>query len=161
VLTEDQKRALRRSWRLLEPLGETVSELFYRRLFEIRPDLRPLFPQDMASQKRKLLLMLVFIVKSMDWPLEEWASEVDPESDLFLVVLALGRRHSHLYQVTDEHYGPVGEALIWTLEQGLGQAFEGATKAAWIQVYQFLSTAMKIAASADFIEPFRQAEVSG
>src|SRR5262245_16079445 len=71
VLTEDHKKALRHSWRLLEPLGETVSDLFYRRLFELRPDLRILFPPDMAAQKRKLLVMLMFIVKSMDWPIED------------------------------------------------------------------------------------------
>lgn len=154
MLTDDHRNALRRSWRLLEPLGETVSDLFYRRLFETRPDLRALFPQDMAAQKRKFLVMLVFIVKSLDWPIEDWAAEVEPESDLFLVILALGRRYSHLYQVTPDHYGPVGEALVWTLEQGLGQAFEGTTKAAWIQVYTFLATAMKLASTAELVEPF-------
>jgi hemoglobin-like flavoprotein len=151
VLDEDQKLALRRSWRLLEPLGETVSDLFYRRLFELRPELRPLFPDDMASQKRKLLMMLVFIVKSVDWPLAEWAVQIDAKDDLLLVVLALGRRHAQLYQVRDEYYGPVGEALVWTLEQGLGQAFEGTTKNAWQTVYAFLSATMRLAGSADFV----------
>jgi hemoglobin-like flavoprotein len=151
VLTEDHKQAIRRSWRLLAPLGETVSELFYRRLFEIRPELRNLFPTDMEAQKRKLLSMLVFAVKSLDWPLEEWREEVDPEDDLFLVILALGRRHRRLYHVEDDHYGPVGEALVWTLEQGLGQVFEGITKDAWIQVYGMLSTTMKIASAAEHV----------
>jgi hypothetical protein len=67
VLTEEHKQAIRRSWRLLAPLGETVSELFYRRLFELRPELRALFPADMEGQKRKLLAMLGFAVKSLDW----------------------------------------------------------------------------------------------
>jgi hemoglobin-like flavoprotein len=151
VLTEDHKQAIRRSWRLLTPLGETVSELFYRRLFEIRPELRDLFSNDMEAQKRKLLNMLAFAVKSLDWPLEEWREEVDPEDDLFLVILALGRRHSRLYHVEDEYYGPVGEALVWTLEQGLGQVFEGVTKDAWIQVYGMLSTTMKIASAAEIV----------
>jgi hemoglobin-like flavoprotein len=151
VLTEEHKQAIRRSWRLLAPLGETVSELFYRRLFELRPELRALFPADMEGQKRKLLAMLGFAVKSLDWPVEEWREEIDPEDDLFLVVLALGRRHRNLYRVDDEHYGPVGEALVWTLEQGLGQVFEGVTKAAWIEVYGMLSTTMKIASSAAFV----------
>jgi hemoglobin-like flavoprotein len=151
VLTEDHKQAIRRSWRLLAPLGETVSELFYRRLFEIRPELRNLFPAEMEAQKRKLLSMLVFTVKSLDWPLEEWREEVDPEDDLFLVILALGRRHRRLYHVEDDHYGPVGEALVWTLEQGLGQVFEGITKDAWIQVYGMLSTTMKIGSAAEHV----------
>ncbi len=150
MLTEEYKQAIRRSWRLLAPLGETVSDLFYRRLFELRPDLRGLFPGDMEAQKKKLLAMLVFTVKSLDWPIEEWSQEIDPEEDMFLIILALGRRHRHLYNVEDEHYGPVGEALVWTLEQGLGQVFEGTTKAAWIKVYGILSTTMKIARSANF-----------
>jgi hemoglobin-like flavoprotein len=154
VLTEEHKQAIRRSWRLLAPLGETVSELFYRRLFELRPDLRSLFPPDMEAQKRKLLAMLVFTVKSLDWPLEEWAQEIDPEHDLFLVILALGRRHRHLYKVEDEHFGPVGEALVWTLEQGLGQVFEGPVKAAWIKVYEMLSITMKLGGSAKFVGSF-------
>lgn len=151
MLTEDHKQAIRRSWRLLAPLGETVSDLFYRRLFELRPDLRSLFPADMDAQKKKLLAMLVFTVKSVDWPIEEWEQEIDPENDLFLVILALGRRHRHLYNVEDEHYGPVGEALVWTLEQGLGQVFDGTVKDAWLQVYGMLSTTMKVASAAKFV----------
>ena len=151
MLNEEHKQAIRRSWRLLAPLGDTVSDLFYRRLFELRPDLRGLFPSDMEAQKKKLLAMLVFTVKSLDWPIEEWEDEVDPENDLFLVILALGRRHRRLYNVEDEHYGPVGAALVWTLEQGLGQVFEGTTREAWLRVYSMLSTTMKIASSADFI----------
>lgn len=151
MLTEEHKQAIRRSWRLLAPLGETVSELFYRRLFELRPDLRDLFPADMEAQKRKLLAMLVFVVKSLDWPVEEWEKDIDPEDDLFLVILALGRRHRKLYRVEDEHYGPVGEALVWTLEQGLGQVFEGITREAWIQVYGMLATTMKIASVAELV----------
>lgn len=151
MLSEEHRQAIRRSWRLLEPLGETVSDLFYRRLFEIRPDLRALFPPDMGTQKKKLLAMLAFSVKSIDWPIEEWSQDIQPEEDLFLVILALGRRHRRLYNVDDEHYGPVGEALVWTLEQGLGQVFEGTTKEAWLRVYGFLATTMKIASAADFV----------
>lgn len=152
MLTEEHKNAIRRSWRLLVPLGETVSDLFYRRLFELRPDLRPLFPSDMGGQKRKLLSMLAFTVKSLDWPVEEWEREVDPEDDLFLVILALGGRHRRLYRVEDEHYEPVGEALVWTLQQGLGQVFEGVTREAWVKVYGMLSTTMKIASAAELFD---------
>lgn len=151
MLTEEHKQAIRRSWRLLEPLGDTVSDLFYRRLFEIRPDLRRLFPEDMAAQKKKLFKMLAFAIKSIDWPIEEWQRDIDPENDLFLVVLALGRRHRRLYNVDDEHYGPVGEALVWTLEQGLGHVFEGTVQEAWTQLYTMLATTMKIASSATFV----------
>jgi hemoglobin-like flavoprotein len=147
MLSDEQKQALVRSWRLVTPILDTAVELFYKRLFELRPDLRPLFPADMAGQRAKLGATLGFVVKSLDWPLEEWAQAQDPETDLFLVVLALGRRHRNLYAVEDEHYGPVGEALMWALDQGLGQVFQGTTREAWGKAYRLLATTMKLGAS--------------
>jgi nitric oxide dioxygenase len=46
------------------------------------------------------------------------------------------------YGVTAEHYGTVGDALLWTLEQGLGEAFGPATREAWLEAYGALSDAM-------------------
>ena len=147
MLSDEYKQAILRSWRLVTPIIDTAVELFYKRLFEIRPDLRSLFPEDMTRQRQKLAVTLTFVVKSLDWPLEEWAKDQDPESDLFLVVLALGRRHRNLYGVADEHYGPVGEALMWALDQGLGQAFQGTMRDAWAMAYKLLSITMKLGAA--------------
>lgn len=147
MLTDVHKQAIKGSWRLVTPILDTAVELFYRRLFELRPDLRSLFPGDMAGQHKKLAATLGFVVKSLDWPLAEWAADQDPESDLFLVVLALGRRHKFLYAVEDEYYDPVGAALMWALDQGLGQAFNAPTREAWGKAYQLLSTTMKLAAN--------------
>lgn len=157
MLRDEHKQAIKNSWRLVTPILDTAVELFYKRLFEIRPDLRSMFPSDMESQRHKLALTLGFVVKSLDWPLAEWAEQQDPETDLFLVVLALGRRHRHLYSVADEHYEPVGAALMWALDQGLGQAFQGVTRDAWAKAYQLLSTTMKLAANMVEVEvPRRQ-----
>jgi hemoglobin-like flavoprotein len=147
MLTDEHKQAIVRSWRLVTPILGTAVELFYRRLFELRPELRKLFPDDMERQRQKLAATLNFIVKSLDWPLDEWAKDQDPETDLFLVVLALGRRHRNLYFVSDEHYAPVGEALMWALDQGLGQVFQGLTREAWVKAYKMLSTTMKLGAN--------------
>ncbi len=145
MLTEEQKAAIVRSWRLVLPISETAAELFYRRLFELDPASRDLFPQDMAAQRRKLMQTLHFVVKALDWPESAWADEIDPQEDLFLVVLALGRRHRRLYQVKDEQYELVGAALLWTLDQGLGEAFTPEVQAAWGRVYTLLATLMKCA----------------
>jgi hemoglobin-like flavoprotein len=66
------------------------------------------------------------------------------EDDLFLVVLALGRRHTELYSVPDAAYATVGEALLWTLDYGLGKQFTPPVRAAWTKVYGRVSTAMKM-----------------
>ncbi len=144
MITDDEKAAIRNSWRLVVPIAETAADLFYKKLFEIRPEYRRLFPDDMRSQKRKLIAMLGFVVKSLDWPDSAWQEMVSEEDDLFLIVLALGRRHSELYKVPDASYDAVAEALLWTLDYGLGKKFDAPTRAAWTHVYQLLALTMKM-----------------
>ncbi len=146
-LTEADKQAIKASWRLVIPIKDTAAELFYRRLFELKPDYRKLFNTDMAVQRNKLMGMLGFIVKALDWPDSMWQEEVDHNSDLFLVVLALGRRHSHLYGIPEESYVTVREALLFALDFGLGQAFDPATRAAWERMYDIVSLTMKMGVS--------------
>jgi len=63
-------------------------------------------------------------------------------------VQALGRRHAG-YGVRAEHYETVGAALLWTLEQGLGDGFSPAVRDAWAQAYGTLASVMIDAAAAD------------
>lgn len=152
MLTDEDKKLILSSWRLVVPIAETAADLFYRRLFEIRPAYRQLFPEDLAKQKRKLVTMLSFIVKSMDWMASQWQEDVAPEDDLCLIVLAMGRRHTSLYHIPDESYEPVGQALLWTLEQGLGQAFTDDVRAAWTRLYGVVSTTMRMGARASRVD---------
>ena len=145
MFSDVEKNAIRRSWRLAIPIADTVADLFYRRLFELAPHYRSLFADDMHGQKKKLIRMLAFIVKSMEWTEEQWADSVSPEEDLMLVVLAMGRRHTKLYRVPKEAYGVVGEALMWTLAQGLGDALDATTAGAWGKLYDLLSKTMMMA----------------
>lgn len=144
VLTEQDKAIIQRTWKLVVPIGETAAELFYKRLFTLQPRYRKLFKGDLEAQKRKLITMLAFIVKSLDWDPNEWKLDVDEASDLFLVIMALGRRHSELYSVPDESYQTVGEALLWTLDYGLGEAFGPEAREAWTKIYGVLAGAMKL-----------------
>jgi len=144
MLTDIEKAHVVNSFRLVVPIAETAADLFYRRLFEIAPQYRSLFSEDMTAQKRKLVTMLAFIVKSVDWSEEDWAENVDPEDDLALVVLAMGRRHTSLYKIPEESYAHVGEALLWTLDQGLGAAFTDPVREAWTRLYGALATTMKL-----------------
>ena len=86
MLTDRQKDVLRESWRLVVPIADTAADLFYKRLFELRPDYRALFKSDLARQKKKLLAMLAFIVKSIDWPESAWQDSVREDDDLFLII---------------------------------------------------------------------------
>jgi len=152
MLTDLERKTILESWRRVVPIAETAADLFYGRLFEIAPEYRALFPEDLTAQKRKLVTMLSFVVKSMDWSDERWRDEVDPEQDLCLVVLAMGRRHAVLYRIPEDSYGPVGEALLWTLEHGLGPAFTPEVRAAWTKLYGAVSTTMKVGARSSKVE---------
>jgi hemoglobin-like flavoprotein len=142
MITHAQKDTIRRTWKLVEPIADSVPDLFYKRLFDIAPQYRSLFSEDMSAQKRKLATMLAFVVKSIDWPEEFWTDRISPDQDLVMVVAALGRRHSQLYRVPDEAYVPVGEALLWTLDYGLGEAFTSDVREAWAALYGVLSKCM-------------------
>jgi hemoglobin-like flavoprotein len=148
VLTESDRKAVRQSFRLVVPIADTAADLFYRRLFELRPTYRELFKDDIAAQKRKLLRMLAFIVRALDYKDTEWRDDVPPEQDLMLVVLALGRRHADLYRIPNESYAAVGEALLWTLDYGLGEAFTQDVRAAWTRLYTLLAQTMRLGSTA-------------
>lgn len=144
MLTDNEKKQLRDSWRLVGPISETAAELFYKKLFELKPEYRSMFPEDMTAQRRKLMVALTFIVKASDWANEKWADEVPQEDDLMLVVLALGRRHTLLYKVPEEGFKYVGESLMYALNMGLGQAFTPEARAAWMKIYALVANIMKI-----------------
>jgi len=148
MITEEDKEHIRRSWKLVIPIADTAADLFYKRLFELKPEYQSLFPADMAGQKSKLVRMLAFIVKALDFPESAWREDVSDAEDLLLVLLALGRRHDALYRIPREAYGSVGEALLWTLDYGLGEAFSPPVRAAWTAVYKAVSTTMILSAKA-------------
>lgn len=148
MLTESDRKAVRQSFRLVVPIADTAADLFYKRLFELKPEYRRLFADDIAAQKRKLLRMLAFIVRSLDYKDTEWRDDVPPEQDLMLVVLALGRRHSDLYRIPSESYAVVAEALLWTLDYGLGEAFTQEVRGAWTRLYTLLAQTMRLGSTA-------------
>ena len=120
-----------------ERLLDTAARLFYGRLFELEPALRRLFGRtDMEEQRRKLMQMLAVAVAALD--------RLDT---LRPALEALGRRHVG-YGVEDRHYGLVGAALLWTLEQGLGDEYTASVRDAWTAAYTALSTIMQDAAGA-------------
>lgn len=129
-VTAEQVKLVQDSWAAVEPIADQAAELFYGRLFETAPEVKPLFNGDMAAQGKKLMQMITVAVKGL--------------SNLEAIVPAvqeLGKRHVK-YNVKDEHYAVVGASLLWTLEQGLGNAFTEEVKAAWVAVYGVLADTM-------------------
>ena len=122
---------IRSTFAAVEPNAGAVAALFYRRLFELDPSLRPLFRGDLERQGFKLMTMLRVVVHGLD--------RLD---DLVASIESLGERHA-TYGVTEAHYATVGAALLWTLEQGLGEGFTPAVEAAWTEAYTVLTATMR------------------
>ena len=133
-MTADEIALVRDSFAKVVPIAETAAGLFYGRLFETTPEVKPLVRGDMTEQGRKLMVTLAVVVKGLD-----------NLPAIVPVAEALARRHVD-YGVLPEHYASVGVALLWTLGQGLGEAFTPEVEAAWTQAYTTLSGVMVAAA---------------
>ncbi|MGE3308409.1 MAG: globin family protein [Limisphaerales bacterium] len=133
LLTSREIELVQKSWSQVLPIVDTAAGLFYGRLFELDPALRPLFKTDITEQGRKLMKMINVAVGGLD-----------NLGALVPAVQDMGRRHTG-YGVRDKDYETVGAALLWTLEKGLGPAFTPDVKAAWTKVYTILATTMQAA----------------
>ena len=134
-MTPEQIALVQGTWKKVLPISDTAAELFYTRLFSLDPSLKPLFKGDMKKQGRLLMTMIGTAVNGL--------TRLDA---IVPAVQDLGRRHVK-YGVKDQHYDTVATALVWTLEQGLGQAFTPDVKQSWVAAYTILSTTMKDAAA--------------
>ncbi|MGB0372551.1 MAG: globin family protein [Opitutales bacterium] len=134
-ITEKEIQLVQESWGKCIPIAETAADLFYGKLFELDPSVKPLFKTDIKEQGKKLMTMITTAVNGLD--------KLDT---IVGAVQAMGKRHAG-YGVKDEHYDTVGSALIWTLGQGLGDAFTEEVKVAWLKTYTLLATTMKDAAA--------------
>ena len=135
-MNPQQIELIQSSWKKVLPIADTAADLFYGRVFEIAPGARALFAEDMAKQKKALLAMLGRVVASLN-----------DLGGLVPAVQELGERHIG-YGVEPAHYAVVGEALLWTLEQGLGDDWNSDLSDAWASAYGVLSTTMIDAANA-------------
>jgi hemoglobin-like flavoprotein len=129
-MTPDQIKLVQQSFAKVAPISEQAAVLFYDRLFEIAPSVRAMFPNDMTEQRRKLMATLAIVVNGL--------------SNLEMILPAassLATRHV-AYGAKAEHYPVVGEALLWTLEKGLGADWTPEVAKAWTVAYTTLSEFM-------------------
>jgi hemoglobin-like flavoprotein len=130
-MTPHQIDLVQKSFADVKPIAAEAAQLFYRRLFSIDPSLRAIFKGDMTKQGQMLMSMIGAAVAGL--------RDLDK---LAPVVQQLGARHVG-YGVRDEDYETVGEALLWTLQQGLGAAFTSEMRDAWAAAYELLASVMQ------------------
>jgi nitric oxide dioxygenase len=129
-MTPDQIKAIQESFAKVAPISEQAAAMFYGRLFEIAPSIKPLFKGDMTEQGRKLMATLAVVVNGL----------TNLET-ILPAASALAKRHVG-YGVKPIHYPIVGEALLWTLERGLGADWTPELATAWGDAYGVLSDYM-------------------
>ena len=134
-MTPQQIELVKKTWVMVVPIADKAAELFYGRLFELEPSYRAMFKHDMTEQGKKLMKTINIAVEALD--------DVGP---LVPTLKQMGADHAG-YGVVDRDYNVVGAALLWTLEQGLGEAFTDEVKNAWAAVYEVLADTMKAGAA--------------
>jgi NAD(P)H-flavin reductase/hemoglobin-like flavoprotein len=143
--------AITHTFSLVKQAGDRAVAYFYGRLFAANPELRPMFPAAMDTQRDRLFHALARIVHSLGTP-----DEMEP----YLSQLGLDHRK---YGVLTEHYPAVGRALLATLCRFSGDAWSPGAEAAWAGAYERATQLMTEAAdeAAEHSPPWWSAEVVG
>jgi hemoglobin-like flavoprotein len=116
----------------LLPKGDLAPvDEFYRHLFELAPEARPMFTREMGLQAKKFSDMLAWVIEHLENPHE-----------LCQELRLLGARHGG-YGVKIDQYAPVGSALIWMFQRTLGDRFTPEMEEAWLEFYAFVSFEME------------------
>ncbi|MGY4309121.1 hemoglobin-like flavoprotein [Bradyrhizobium sp. USDA 4369] len=130
MLTAEEIACVRSSFDMVFANATDMTTTFYQRLFELAPECRPMFPDNMDVLKRDFIATLAVLVGSLD-RMTGLLSSTD----------ILGRNHAR-YGVRPEHYPLVGEALLWSLAKGLGPQWTAEVEQAWRKVYEVISQRM-------------------
>lgn len=133
-MTPEQVTLVQNSFAKVAPVADKAADMFYGRLFELAPQVRAMFPDELAPQKKKLMQALTLAVNSLTRP-----------DQLMPVLRDMGARHVG-YGAQEAHYDVVGAALIDTLDTALGADFDDATREAWVACYAIVAGEMKMAA---------------
>ena len=129
-MNQSDIQSIQTSWNTVLSIRDEAASLFYQRLFDLAPQLRMLFPEDLYRQKIKLMAAINLVVLSLE-----------NQENILPVLRDLGRKHA-AYGVNASHYTLVGEVLLWTLAQGLGQAWTPELAKIWEDAYRMISGVM-------------------
>ena len=133
-MNASQQAVVRTTFATLAVMPEVAGALFYERLFAANPSFRSLFKNDIRIQGVKLMTMLAMVVYNLPEP-----GQVMP------AIRDLAVRHAE-YGVKLADYDAMREALLWTLEQALGEDFGHSVRDAWTVCYDELADEMEAAA---------------
>jgi hemoglobin-like flavoprotein len=134
-MTPEQVKLIKTSFDAMWPLSGDIAELCYSRFFELAPEAKSLFKNDMALQRAKLMDMIAALVGSLD------------QHGLFQSIITNSGRHHARFGVRSSQYDALGEALMWSLERKLGTSLTPELSASWRALYATVQAEMQRAAA--------------
>lgn len=111
-----------------------LAKIFYSRLFEAAPHLRPMFSSDLGSQAAKLTAALDAVVRNLERPGENAG-----------MLAELGRRHAG-YGAKREHYDLVVGMLVESMQEILHAASDDPAILEWRMALRLIADQMIAAA---------------
>jgi len=133
IMNKEQIELLQDMFAKVEPRAQEAGDLFYGRLFQMDPSLRPLFTGDLKVQARMLITAIGLAIQGLDHP-----------AVVQLQIAAIGQRHIN-YGAMPTDFNTFGAALLWAMEQTLGEEFTDPVKKAWAEAFQLIVKGMKSA----------------
>lgn len=128
----DEALLVQLGYDIIRPDSAAFAQAFYKRLFEIAPELTELFKAtDMPALQKMFMEMIGRTVQRV-----HRANEIAP------AIRELGARHATCYGVQPGHYPIAGQALIETLAEMLGDRFFPEMRQAWESVYDRITGLM-------------------
>jgi nitric oxide dioxygenase len=115
---------------ILKEQGEALTKHCYKRMFSHNPEVIPLFnsAHQMSGMQQKALAEAICA----------YAANIDNLGVLSTAVELIAQKHSSL-QIKPEHYPIVGENLLSSIQEVLGEAACDEVIKAWSEAYEFLA----------------------
>ena len=134
---------LREQFQIVKNLDEsfkTQGGLLYTTLFDLAPELRPVFSfgkLEGEEYERKKEFQGANTFRTIEKTLEQFGTEISTKR-----LHAMGVRHKEKYGVLPVHYDIVGEALIRVVTQVFGDKLTPELKRIWVIGYGLIAHGM-------------------
>lgn len=132
----NQLEMIERDGRVLHEQADAFARAFYATLFDVAPETRALFPDDLGAQRTKLTDELdELVATAVAWRTTGQLGGFVARAN------ALGARHDG-YGVTAAMYRPVGVALVAALRETV-DGFDDEHARAWSTLYRLVADTMR------------------
>jgi len=142
-MTPAQLRIVQRTFAIIEKTAEQFSAQFYERLFQLDPEIRSLFRNDIKAQHSKFMKVIAEVIQLHLRALMSLPVTASERGQALIPGAYWSGKLHYAYGVKAEHFTTMKEALFWTMEKTLGPEFTPEAHDAWNTAYDIISRAMQ------------------